>query len=48
MIMNSSKTGASICPFLLTNLENTSQDTEKAFQTKLAFFKNLISEKGIY
>lgn len=48
MIMNNSKTEAPICTFLLTNLDNTSQDTEKAFQTRLAFFKKLITEKGIH
>lgn len=46
--MNNAPKYSPTCTFLLTNLENTSQDTEKAFQTRLAFFKKLITEKGIH
>ena len=35
------------CAYTLIDLENT-PDTEEAFQRRLAFFKKLISEKGIH
>lgn len=50
--MNNSKTEipkySPTCAFLLTDLEKESQDVEEAFQTRLAFFKKLITEKGIH
>lgn len=46
--MNNSPKYPTTCIFLLTDLKKESQDIEEAFRTRLAFFKKLISEKGIY